>query len=107
MKGGFGGRVAHSGILETGVLTNEVWHAQDTTHPARIISEENATKGGKSAHQIGLDGDGGFNPAGIGRAGDDYSSRHDEQYGSCGCWTEDERIHGMEGRAERERGKVV
>ena len=74
---GFGGNlVAGSGIGEAGVLADEVFHAQDATHPAGVIAEEDAAKGGKGTDEICLDGDGGFDSTGVGGAGDDDSAGH-------------------------------
>lgn len=60
-------------------MANEVLHGQDTTHPAGVIAKEDAAKGSKGADEIGPDGDGGFDPRGVGRAGDHghTASRHD------------------------------
>ncbi len=56
----FIGGAAWVGVWKTGVLVDEVGHGQDATHPAGVISEEDSAKGGESAYQVGLEGDGGF-----------------------------------------------
>ena len=59
----------------------QVVHAEDTIDIAGIIAEEDTTKGSKSTHHIGLEGDGGLNAAGVGGGDEAYtSSRHD---GGC------------------------
>ena len=79
MESGDGGCVAGVRVLQAGVLANEVRHGQNTTHPAGIITKEDAAKGRKGADEIGPKGDGGFDPRGVGRASDhgNPASRHD------------------------------
>lgn len=79
MESGDGGFVGGVWVGKASVLANEVFHSQDTAHPAGVITEEDAAKGSKGADEIGLDGDGRFDTVRIGRASDhgDASSRHD------------------------------
>ena len=42
-----------AGIVKARVESNEPWHGQDTSHPAGIISKEDASKCGKSTHEVG------------------------------------------------------
>ena len=81
MESLFGSVVTLGGVRQASVLADEVGHGQNTTHPARIITEEDATKGSKGADEIGPDGDGGLEARRVRRAGDDdgsySSSRHD------------------------------
>ena len=69
------------GVRQACVLANEVWHGQDTTHPASVITEEDATKGSEGADQVGSHGDGGLEARRIRRPRNDdgsySSSRHD------------------------------
>ena len=82
-------------IGKTGVLADEVPHGQNASHPARVISKEDATKGGKSAHEIGLDGDGGLDTFSIGGPRDDHgSSRHDGGFKARSLIVEMGRVRG-------------
>lgn len=79
------GSVVVGGVLvrvrQAGILADEVWHGQNTTHPARVVTEEDTTKGGKGTDQVGPQGDGGLEPRRVRRARNDNvcysSSRHD------------------------------
>lgn len=68
-------------IRHAGVLTNEVFHGQNTAHPAGVITEEDTTKGSKGTDQVGSYGDGGLEARRVRRARYDNrcysSSRHD------------------------------
>lgn len=79
-KGKVGGQVCSIGrearILLAGVHPDEVGHTEDTTHPAGVVSEENAAEGSKDAHEVRLDGDRGLDPAGIGSTEHNSTSRH-------------------------------
>ena len=69
------------GVRQACVLADEVWHGQDTTHPAGVIPKEDATKGSEGTDQVGSHGDGGFEARRIRRPRNDdgsySSSRHD------------------------------
>lgn len=78
-----------TGVLDIGVFLasdhlDEVGHVQDTTHPTRVISKEDATESCKGNDEVGPEGDGGLDTVDIGRAGDGdgSSTRHD-----CKCST--------------------
>ncbi len=81
MESFFGSIVTGGGVRKTGVLADEVWHSQDTTHPSSIIPEEDTTKGGKGTDEVGPHGDGGLEARRVRRPRDDNgcysSSRHD------------------------------
>ena len=81
MEGFDGGVIVGVGVGLAGILTDEVRHGQYTTHPARVIAEEDTTKGSKGANEIGAHGDGGLEARHVGRPRDDdgcsSSSRHD------------------------------
>ena len=68
-------------VRQASVLTDEVWHGQNTTHPTGVVTKEDTTKGSKGTDQVGSHGNGGFEAGCVGRAGNDngcYSSaRHD------------------------------
>ena len=67
-------------VRQACVLADEVWHGQDTTHPASVITEEDAAKGSEGTDQVGSQGDGGFEVRRIRRPRNDdgsySSSRH-------------------------------
>ena len=64
--------------VETGVEGDQVVHAEDTVDVARVETEEDTTEGGEGTHEVGLEGDGGFDAACVGRSDEAYtSSRHD------------------------------
>ena len=73
--------VIRVGVRQACVLADEVWHGQDTTHPASVITEEDATKGSEGTDHVGSHGDGGFEARRIRRPRNDdgsySSSRHD------------------------------
>ena len=68
-------------VRQASVLTDEVFHGQNTAHPAGVITEEDTTKGSKGTDQVSSDGDGGLEARRVRRACDDdgcySSSRHD------------------------------
>lgn len=68
-------------VRHAGVLTDEVFHCQNTAHPAGVITEEDTSKGSKGTDQVGSHGDGGFEARRVRRARNDNgcysSSRHD------------------------------
>ncbi|KFZ18290.1 hypothetical protein V502_04170 [Pseudogymnoascus sp. VKM F-4520 (FW-2644)] len=64
------------GVGHAGVLADEERHGEHTSHPSGIISEEDATKGREGTHEVCLDGHGGLDTLGIGRATDDSIARH-------------------------------
>ena len=76
-----GSGVGRVWVRQTGVLTDEVFHGQNTTHPACIVPKEDTTKGGKGTDQVGSHGDGGLEARRVRRARNDNgcysSSRHD------------------------------
>src|SRR5271156_5058193 len=47
----FGEDVAR--IVKASIESNEPRHGQDTSHPASIITKEDASKCGKSTHEVG------------------------------------------------------
>jgi hypothetical protein len=55
-----------------------------------IITKEDTTKGGKSAHEVRFDSDRRLDPIDIGRARDDHwassASRHDDGGVMCTVW---------------------
>lgn len=69
------------GVRQAGVLTDEVLHGQNTTHPAGVVAEEDTTKGREGTDQVGPHSDGGLEARRVRRAGNDNgcysSSRHD------------------------------
>lgn len=71
---GVGEKVA--GVVHAGVLANEVWHGENTSHPSSVVSEENTTKGGESTHEVCLQGHGCLDTLGIGRATENSIDRH-------------------------------
>lgn len=81
MESLFGGVVTWGGVRQASVLADKVWHGQNTTHPACVVTEEDATKGSKGADEIGPHGDGGLEARRVRRPRDDdgsySSSRHD------------------------------
>ena len=81
MEGIDGSGITGVRVRQAGVLTDEVRHGQDTTHPAGVVTEEDTTKGGEGTDKVGPQGDGGLEPRRVRRARDDYgcysSSRHD------------------------------
>ena len=68
-------------VRHASVLTDEVWHCQDTTHPAGIITKEDTAKGSKGTDQVGSHGDWGLEARRVRRPRNDNgcysSSRHD------------------------------
>lgn len=64
------------GVGQAGVLTDEVRHGEHTSHPSGIISEEDSSEGREGTHEVCLDGHGGLDTLGIGRATDDSIARH-------------------------------
>lgn len=60
----------------TSVLVNVVVHAHNTSHPSSIITKEDTTKCGESAHEIGLESDGRLDTLGIGGPGEYSTSSH-------------------------------
>lgn len=70
-----------AGILEIGILTDEVLHGEDTSRPTGVITKEDTTKGGKGAHEVGLQSHGRLNTGGIRGTtdgnGGNSSTRHD------------------------------
>ena len=68
-------------VRHAGVLTDEVLHGQNTTHPAGVVTEEDTTKGSKGTDQVGSHGDGSLEARRVRRARNDNgcysSSRHD------------------------------
>lgn len=66
-------------VGQAGVLSDEVGHGKDTTHPSCVISEEDTTKGGEGDNEVCPHSDGGLDAIDIGRAGDgnNSSTRHD------------------------------
>ena len=81
VEGFYSGRVVGVRVRHASVLTDEVWHCQDTTHPAGIITKEDTTKGSKGTDQVGSHGDGGLEARRVRRPRNDNgcysSSRHD------------------------------
>jgi hypothetical protein len=70
------------GILEAGILLDEVLHAQHARHPSCVITEEDAAKRSECTDQVGFDGDWGFDTSKISRARKGHrarnnSTRHD------------------------------
>ena len=63
--------------LQAGVLRNDIVHALNAIDVAGVIAEEDTTKGSKSAHEIGLVGDGRLNTICVARGGE-HDLRHDE-----------------------------
>jgi hypothetical protein len=63
---------------------NEVIHALDTVDVARVVSEEDTTKGGKGAHHVRLEGDRSLDAIDIARAGWNCTARHDDDDGGGG-----------------------
>lgn len=68
-------------VRQASVLTDEVFHGQDTTHPASVVTEEDTTEGSEGTDEVGPHGDGGLEPRRVRRARNDNgcytSSRHD------------------------------
>lgn len=68
-------------VRQASVLTDEVFHGQNATHPSGVVTEEDTTKGSKGTDEVGPYGDGGLEARRVSRAGDDNgcysSSRHD------------------------------
>ena len=83
------------GIL-AGVEVDEKVHAQDAIDVARVIAEEDTSKGSKGTHKIGFDGDGGLNAASVRRSDQARSARHDEGgpviSSDIGIWAVDEMV---------------
>lgn len=73
------GQTSVLGIGQTSVLADEVGHSKNTTHPSRIITEEDATECGESDQKVCPYGNGGLDTGDIGGAGEGYNSstRHD------------------------------
>ena len=63
--------------MQAGVLSNDIVHTLDTIDVAGVIAEEDTTKGSKSAHEIGLVGNGRLNTICV-RRGGQHDLRHDE-----------------------------
>ena len=67
-------------VRDASVLTDKVWHCQDTTHPAGIITKEDTAKGSKGTDQVGSYGDRGLEARRVRRPRNDNgcysSSRH-------------------------------
>lgn len=61
-------------VVVASVLLDEEVHVQDTSHPAGIIAEEDATESCESNNQVSADGDWGLDAIDIGRAGDGDST---------------------------------
>ena len=74
-------------VWHAGIEADEVFHPKDAAHVARVIPEEDATKGSKRTYQVGLDSDWGFNTVGVGCARDNdcSSSRHFDFAAWCEC----------------------
>ena len=71
------GRVA---VRQPGVCVDDIVHTKDTVDVARVISEENTTKGGKGAHEVGLERDRRLDAIHVGGRGERNSTaRHDGQ----------------------------
>ena len=65
-------------VGQTGVLADEVFHAEDAAHPSCVVAEEDASEGGEGADDVGAEGDGGFEAGGgcSCREGDCAASSH-------------------------------
>jgi len=72
-----------SRVWSSRILVNIVLHSHDSSHPSRVVSEEDTTKCSESAHEVGLQGNGSFDTRGIGRTMDHTSSSHDEVMQEC------------------------
>ena len=102
------GRVLWVRVRHASVLTDEVWHCQDTAHPAGIITKEDTTKGSKGTDQVGSHGDGGLEARRVRRPRNDNgcysSSRHDGGDVDCnGPWSgRFQRDEVVRGRKERD-----
>lgn len=92
------------GVRQAGVLTDEVFHGQNTTHPAGVVAEEDTTKGREGTDQVGPHSDGGLEARRVRRAGNDNgcysSSRHD---GGDISWKYPGAVKVREVRYRRER----
>lgn len=88
---GDGGLVVGVGVLQAGVLPDEVFHAQDAGHPSGVITEENTTEGGKGTDQVSFGGDRRLDTRGIRRPGDDDWCRHGCRGGGGGTFSRGER----------------
>ena len=54
-----------------GVLSDEVFHCQNISHPSSIIAEENAAEISESTYHVGFDGDGRLNARRVSRSGNE------------------------------------
>ena len=81
MKGLDRSGVRGVGVRQASVLTDKVFHGQNTAHPSGVVTEKDTTKGSKGTDEVGPHGDGGLEARRVSRAGDDNgcysSSRHD------------------------------
>lgn len=73
-------------VWEAGVLSDEVFHSQDTTHPAGIIAEEDTAESCKGAYQISSGGDGRFQTGGVGGTTDDNRGSSSSGHDGGDCW---------------------
>lgn len=68
---------------------DEVVHSHDTADVTTVVAEEDTTKGGKGAHHVGLESNGGLDAGDVGRAVRNCTSSHFEggfgDVASVGC----------------------